>query len=161
VRLSQAELQKLMAGARAEEHRAVAAQLDEAAANLSFAKNELERREPLAESGVAPHQCMDQTCSALGAADASHAAKQAAVALMNAPPRTEDIAMAEANLALAQANLEGQRTQFAKTHLRSPIDGVVLRGYLPPGEVISIQPPTPILERYLPELSGHPSGCRS
>jgi hypothetical protein len=38
VRLSQAELQKLMAGARAEEERAVAPQLDEAAANLSFAK---------------------------------------------------------------------------------------------------------------------------
>jgi multidrug efflux pump subunit AcrA (membrane-fusion protein) len=37
VRLSQAELQKLMVGARAEEPSAVAAQLDEAAANLSFA----------------------------------------------------------------------------------------------------------------------------
>jgi len=142
-----------MAGARAEERRAVAAPLDEAAANPSFAKNELERRERLAESGVAPRQCMDQTCSALGAADASYAAKQAAVALMNAPPRTEDIAMAEANLAQAQADLEEQRAQFAKTHLRSPIDGVVLRRYLRPGDVISIQPPTPILERYLPELS--------
>ena len=97
---------------------------------------------------------------ALGA-DARYAAKHAAMALMNAPPRTEDIAMAEANLALGQANQEEQRAQFAETHLRSPIDGVVLRRYLRPGEVISIQPPTPILERYMPELSGHPSGCGS
>ena len=87
--------------ARAEERCAVAAQLDEAAANLFFAKNELERRERLAESGVASRQYMDQTRSALGAAEARHAAKQAAVAPINAPPRTEDIAIAEANLALA------------------------------------------------------------
>ena len=57
---------------------------------IYFAKNELERREPLAESGVASRQSMDQTRSALGAAEARYAAKQAAVALMNAPlePRT-------------------------------------------------------------------------
>jgi hypothetical protein len=34
--------------------------------------------------------------------------KQGAVALINAPPRTQDIAMAKANLALAQTNLEEQ-----------------------------------------------------
>jgi HlyD family secretion protein len=146
VRLREVELAKLMAGARPEERRAVAAQLDEAAANLSFAKNELERREPLAESGVASRQSMDQTRSALGVAEARYAAKGAAVALINAPPRSEDIAMAKANLALAQANREEQRAQFAKTQLRSPIDGTVLRRYLRAGEVIALQPPTPILE---------------
>src|SRR5215467_16232668 len=78
-----------MAGARAEERRGVAAQIDEAAANLSSAKNELGRRERLAESGVAVRQSMDQTCLALGA-DARYAAKHAAMALMNAPPRTEE-----------------------------------------------------------------------
>lgn len=104
---------------------------------------------------------MDETRAALGAAKARYAAKEAAVALMNPLPQTTDIAMTEANLALASANLEEQRAQLAKTQLRSPIDGVVLRRYLRPGEVINIQPPTPILERYLPELSGHPSGCGS
>src|SRR5437870_5414281 len=44
VRLREAELEKLLHGARPEERRAVAAQLDEAAANLSFAQHELERR---------------------------------------------------------------------------------------------------------------------
>ena len=89
MRLSQAELQKLMAGARAEEDRAVAPQLDEAAANLSFAKKEIECRERLAKSGAASRQSMDQTRSALGAAEARYAVKQAAVARINAPPRTE------------------------------------------------------------------------
>jgi multidrug resistance efflux pump len=87
---------------------------------------------------------MDQTRSALGARlKPVMRPKQAAVGLINAPPRTEDIAMAKANLALAQTNLEDQSAQFAKTQLRSPIDGVVLRRYFRPGEVISIQPPTP------------------
>jgi HlyD family secretion protein len=146
VRLREAELDKLLHGARPEERRQVAAQFDEAAANLSFAKHELERRTPLAQSGVASPQSMDQTRSALDAAQAQHAAKQAAVALINAPPREEDVAIAEANLTLARANLEEQRALFTKTQLRSPIDGVVLRRYLRTGEVISLQPPTPILE---------------
>jgi hypothetical protein len=52
---------------------------------------------------------MDQTRAALGASEGRCAAKQAAVALISAPHRTEDIAMAEASLALAQGNLEEQR----------------------------------------------------
>jgi len=40
------------------------------------------------------------------------------------------------------------------TQLRSPIDGVVLRRYLRPNEVISTQPPTPILE--VGDASRHP-----
>jgi HlyD family secretion protein len=146
VRQREAELEKLRVGARHEERRAVAAQLDEAAANLSFAKHEVERRTPLAESGVASRQSIDQTRTTLGAAEAQHAAKEAAVALINAPPRAEDVAIAQANLGLAHADLEEQRALFAKTQLRSPIDGVVLRRYLQSGEVVSIQPPTPILE---------------
>jgi HlyD family secretion protein len=145
VQRREAEIEKLLRGARSEERRAVAAQLDEAAANLSFAKHELERRTPLAQSGVASRQSMDQTRSALDAAQAQHAAKQAAVALINAPPRAEDVSIAQANLALARANLAEQRALFAKTQLRSPIDGIVLRQYLRAGEVISVQPPTPIL----------------
>ena len=146
VRQREAELEKLLHGARPEERRVVAAQLDEAVANLSFARRELARRAPLAQSGVASRQSMDQTRSALDTAQAQHAAKEAAVALINSPPRTEDVAIAQANLALARANLEERRALFTKTQLRSPIVGEVLRRYLRSGEVISIQPPTPILE---------------
>src|SRR2546430_2702106 len=79
-------------------------------------------------------------------AEAKHAANGAAVALINAGPRAEDVAIAKANLALARSNLEEQRALLAKTQLHAPIDGIVLRRYLRTGEVTSIQPPTPILE---------------
>ena len=146
VQLREAELDRLRHGARAEERRQIAAQLEEAAANLSLAKHELERRAPLAESGVASRQSIDQTHSALDVATAQYAAKQAAWALINAPPRAEDVAIAEANLSLARGNLDEQRALLGKTQLRSTIDGVVLRRYLRAGEVISVQPPTPIIE---------------
>ncbi len=146
LRLREAELDKLMHGARPEQRREAAAQLDEAAASLALAQRELQRLLPLTRSGVASRQSMDQTQSTLGVAAARHAAREAAAALINAPPRAEDVAMAQANLALARANLAEQRALLAKTQLRSPIDGIVLRRYLRPGEVISVQPPTPILE---------------
>src|SRR5262249_24077683 len=46
----------------------------------------------------------------------------------------------------AKADLDVQRSLLEKTQLRSPIDGIVLRRYLRPGETISIQPLMPILE---------------
>jgi HlyD family secretion protein len=146
VRLREAERDKLEHGARPEVREETRAQLDEAAAALALARSEYQRRAPLVRSGAASRQAMDQARSALDAAEARHLARAAAVALVNAPPRAEDVAIAEANLALAQANLAEQSALLAKTQLRSPLDGVVLRRYLQPGEVISLQPLTPILE---------------
>lgn len=54
--------------------------------------------------------------------------------------------MAEANLALTEANLAEQRAMLDKSQLRSPIDGIVLRRYLKTGETISNQPLMPILQ---------------
>ena len=100
----------------------------------------------LARSGVASRQSLDQIQSMLNVAEAKHAATKAAVALVNAAARAEDVAIAQANLALAKSNLEEQRALFAKTQLRAPIDGMVLRRYLRTGEVTSVQPPTPVLQ---------------
>jgi HlyD family secretion protein len=146
VRLREAELLELEHGARPEERRESAAELDQSAAELALAKREFDRRAPLVQSGVASREAMDQARSALDVAAAKHAASEAAVNLINAPPRAEDVEIARANLALARAALDEQRALLDKTQLRSPIDGIVLRRYLRAGEAISIQPPTPILE---------------
>ncbi len=146
VQLRTAERDKLAHGARPEERQEIRAQLDEAAAALALARREFERRAPLVKSGAASRQAMDQARSALDAAEARHLARAAALALINAPPRAEDMAIAEANLSLAQANLAEQRALLDKTRLYSPLDGVVLRRYLQAGEALSLQPPTPILE---------------
>jgi len=146
VSLRNAELEKLMHGARPEERRQAAAQVEKTAAGATLAKQELARRRPLAATGVASQQSLEQAVSSVQVAEASDIANRAALELINAPPRAEDVAMAQANLALAAANLDEQRVMFQKTQLHSPVSGVVLRRYLKTGETVSIQPLMPILQ---------------
>jgi HlyD family secretion protein len=146
VSLRKAELEKLLHGARPEERRQAAAQVDKSGAAVALAKQELARRRSLAATGVSSQQSLEQAVSSVQVADASDNTSRAALDLINAPPRGEDVAIAQANLALAEASLDEQRAIFQKTQLRSPIDGMVLRRYLKAGETISIQPLIPILQ---------------
>jgi HlyD family secretion protein len=146
VALRQAQLDKLLNGARPEEKQEAAARLDEAQASLAYARHEFDRQMPLAQTGAASRQSLDQTQSTLQTAQAKQAAVAAALALLDAPPRVEDVAIARANLALARADLAEQQALLEKTRLRSPIDGIVLRRYLRGGEAVGVTPPTPILE---------------
>jgi HlyD family secretion protein len=146
VRLRKAELEKLQHGARPEERRQAASQVQKTDASVALAKLELGRRRPLAANGVASQQSLEQAVSSVQVAEANDSVNRAALELINAPPRAEDVAIAEANLGLAEANLDAQRVLLQKTQLRSPIDGMVLRRYLKTGETISIQPLIPILQ---------------
>jgi HlyD family secretion protein len=145
-RLRQAELEKLLHGARPEERRQAVAQVEKTEAGVALARQELARRRSLAATGVSSQQALEQAVSSVHVADANDNATRAALELINAPPRGEDVAIAQANLALAEANLDEQRALFQKTQLRSPIEGVVLRRYLKTGETISVQPLIPILQ---------------
>jgi HlyD family secretion protein len=146
VALRQAQLTKLQNGARPEERQEAAAQLAEVRAGLAYAKREFGRQMPLAQAGASSRQSLDQSESSLQTADAREAAAAAALALLNAPPRVEDVAIDKANLALAHAQLAEQQAMLDKTQLRAPIDGIVLRRYLHGGEAVGVTPPTPILE---------------
>jgi HlyD family secretion protein len=146
VSLRKAELDKLLHGARAEERRQAAAQVERTTAGVALAKQELARRRPLTASGFSSQQALDQAVSSLQVAEANDNASRAALELINAPPRAEDVAIAQANLSLADATLQEQRVLLQKTQLYSPSDGVILRRYLKTGETISIQPLIPILQ---------------
>ena len=122
------------------------AQVEKTEAGVALARLELARRRPLAATGVSSQQSLEQAVSSLQVAEGSDNANRAALNLINAPPRPEDVAIAQANVDLAQGNLDEQRALFEKTQLRSPIDGVVLRRLLKTGETISIQPLMPIIE---------------
>jgi HlyD family secretion protein len=146
VALRQAQLTKLMNGARPEERQEAAAQLVGTQAGLAYAKREFGRQMPLAQAGASSRQLLDQSASSMQTAEAKEEAADAALALLNAPPRIEDVAIDKANLALARAQLAEQQAMLDKTLLRSPIDGLVLRRYLRGGEAVGVTPPTPILE---------------
>jgi HlyD family secretion protein len=146
VELREAELTKLLNGARPEERQQAAARVDELKARLTLTEQEFNRIQPLTARGVSSQQELDHTVSSHSEAVAQVNASAAALALINAPPREEDVAMARANLALEQAKLKEEQSLLAKEELRSPIDGVVLRRYLKSGETIAIQPLMPIVE---------------
>ncbi len=63
-------------------------------------------------------------------------------ALISAPPRPEDVAIATANLAAAKAQVADLDAKIEKTRMRSPINGIVLKRYKEPGETVSELPPT-------------------
>ena len=65
--------------------------------------------------------------SALHGAEAEYASAGAKLALLQAGPRPEEIAEAESQLAMAQADLTRARLSFAFCDTKSPIDGVVTR----------------------------------
>jgi HlyD family secretion protein len=145
VKLREAELQRLLNGARQEEREEARAQVADAEAALFLAKQNQGRRERLAEKGIVSTERMDETRSAMAAAVARKAIQMHRLELLLLPPRPEDVAKAEAEVAVARADAAEAKANLAKTLIRSPIDGVVLRRYRLAGETVSNQVPMPIV----------------
>lgn len=145
VKLREGELERLVNGARPEERREAQAQLLEADAALTLARLELERRRPLVEKGYASRETLDQLRSNLASAEAHRSALFERLALVQAPPRTEDVAIAQARLAAAQAARDEMRARLERTYVRAPVDGIVLQRYKRTGEAVADQMPTTIV----------------
>jgi len=136
------ELERLMNGAREEVRQAAQAAVAEAEANVRLAQEILQRRRPLAASGAASVETLDHARADYDTAVARRWRLAEELALLNAPPRPEDVAIAKANLEIARGDANALRAAIEKTRLRSPVDGVVLRRYRAAGETMSIQPAT-------------------
>jgi len=67
------------------------------------------------------------------------------LSLVDAGSREEDHARADAEVALARAALDEARAVLAKTFVRAPIDGVVLRKHRRAGETVSTQFESPVV----------------
>jgi HlyD family secretion protein len=145
VKLREAELQRLLNGARKEEREEARAQVADAEAVLFLAKQNRGRRERLAEKGIISTEQIDETRSAMAGAEARKAIQLRRLELLLLPPRPEDVAKAEAELAIACAGTAEAKANLAKTLISSPIDGVVLRRYRVAGETVSNQIPMPIV----------------
>jgi len=142
IQLRESELERLMNGAREETRQQAAAAVAEADAAVHLAQVIMERRRPLAESGFASAETFDRARADFDSATAHRRRLSEELALLNAPPRPEDVAIAKANLQIARSDADALRAAIEKTRLRSPVDGVVLRRYRAIGETVSIQPAT-------------------
>lgn len=140
--IREAELERLVNGARVEERRELAALVQQFRADRDFLETELKRQDPLAAKGVASRARLDQARSQFDAAEARLRAATERLTMIEAPARQDEVRAAEARVKAAAAQVDLAKTQLDKTTVRSPIAGTVLRLERRNGEVVSNQPPT-------------------
>ncbi|HEY0875089.1 MAG TPA: HlyD family efflux transporter periplasmic adaptor subunit [Vicinamibacterales bacterium] len=143
--LRQAELRRVRNGARPEERKEAAALLAEAEAVLRNARTDRERRERLLSERVISRTEADDARRAEQVASARVEAARQRLEVMMAGAREEDLARADAAVDLARGRLEDARAQLAKTVIRAPFDGIVLRRYRQKGESVSTEFDSPIV----------------
>jgi len=138
VQMQTARLEKLKKGPRAEERRQAVAAIQEQDATLNRVQRDLARQKLLFSRGYASNAQLEQAQSAQAVAAARKLSSAEALAQMDAGPRPEDVASAEAEVRLAQAQWEGAKAALEKTRIRAPSDGVILRIYRHPGEAVGL-----------------------
>ena len=138
------ELARLKAGARPEEISAARAQLREAEAAAALARSASERQAALAAKQATSKEAAERADADRDTAEARRDLAAQKLALLVAPPRSEDVGIAQSNLNAARARLAEIGAQIEKTVLRSPIDGVILKLYRRAGETVTNLPPTPV-----------------
>jgi HlyD family secretion protein len=140
VQRAQAALEKLQNGARPEERAASRAAMNEAQAAADNARLNYQRSQKLfAEGGIISQSVLDQAERDWKMAQARLESAQQNYKLVMAPPRAEDVATDQAELALARAQLAQAQDNYDNTFVHSPVEGVVVKRYMNPGESISYE----------------------
>lgn len=136
-------LLKLQNGSRPEEIAQAQAQLDSAEAADELAQQDLARISQLrsSRSGAASQQSLEQAQAQAAATAAAVAQARAALDLIEAGSRAEDIAGAEAQLRAAEAQLELLRHQITQGELIAPDHAVVRSRLREPGDMVSASTP--------------------
>lgn len=147
LREKEAELRKTVNGARAQERRQALAAVREAEAVMENARADMERRQRLYQAGVIAREEADRYEREYKVAKARYDAELQRQALVDDETREEDRSKAEAEVALAHAQLDEVRARYEKTFIRAPIDGVILRKHHRAGESVtnSANSPDPIV----------------
>jgi HlyD family secretion protein len=134
VESQQASVQKLHHGSRPEE-------IAQAQANVALAKADQVNAEQQWTGRAMSQQDLDSAKAALDTAQARLAVAKEALDLSALGPRAEDIAQAEGQLRVRQAQLDLLCRKLADAELVSPCDAVVRSRLLEPGEMVSPQRP--------------------
>ncbi len=141
----QAELLRLVNGARSQERRASEADLAAAQAALENSQREAERRHNLADHDMISRDEADRYERAYKVARAEYERASQEYSLVQADARDDERQRDEAAVAAARAQLAEARAFYEKTLIRSPIDGVILRKFRHTGESVSTQFDSPVV----------------
>jgi HlyD family secretion protein len=141
----EAELRRIVNGARAEERREAQAAMEAAKAVADNALRELNRRRPLYDLGAISREELEQSERNYQVALSHHREAAERHAIVNGDAREEDRSTAEAALAHARARAAAAAAMLAKTSAKAPLAGVILRKHMNAGELVSDKGDTPIV----------------
>ena len=132
-----AELRKVINGARNQERREAFASVEQNRAVMERARNEMDRRSQLFTDGIISREENERYVSQYNVALANYQEAVQHHSLIDDHAREEDVAASKASLQLSKSDLAGTQARFEKTLIRSPIDGVILRKHHRSGESVS------------------------
>jgi HlyD family secretion protein len=147
VNTKEAALRKVVNGARAQERSEALSSARANEAVMINAFSEKERREKLFSAGVISREEMERAVRESNVARANYQESVEHHSLIDDHAREEDVALAQADLQLAKAQLADSQAKYEKTLIKSPVDGTVLRKHHRNGESVSNSStvPDPIL----------------
>ena len=139
VQVAQAELAKLRRGLRPQEITQAREALRQAQALATETERNFKRQSGLLTSGASSQRTVDAARTARDQAAAGVGAAKAALSQASEGFRKEDIAAAEARLAVAQAAAAQATTALADTELMAPSSGTVIARVREPGSMVASQ----------------------
>jgi len=159
VEQSIADRKRIENGARTEERREARADYEQTLPNVENARRELERRRKLHQTGDISREELERAANAFESAQKQSQTVKEKYNVVNADARADDLARADAAIRLAEANVREFDAQIseaetrartaeanlAKTIIRAPISGVILRKRLKDGESVSPEHQTGIV----------------
>jgi multidrug efflux pump subunit AcrA (membrane-fusion protein) len=140
------ELANLYAWRRDEEVRRAQAAHEEAAAQVELADSELKRAQELIERGAIVQATMDQRRTTLKTANAALSRADAELALAQAGPTQEEIAVGMAAIEQARAEVARAEWELSRAEIRAPYDAVVTERFVDEGDSVTAMPRVEILE---------------
>jgi len=143
VHQAEAAYEKILNGSRAQERGESAAAMRQAEAVEASARADWDRRQKLFDAGVISQEELDHYHRDFNVAEQQFQASEQHFHLIDDRQRDEDIASAKAQLENARAQLDNSLAVYAKTFLRAPFDGTILRKHHRTGESITNSSVTP------------------
>jgi len=142
---SQARLQLLLEGTRAEDLKSAEDRLAQAQVELDAAQRDLDRLEGLADEGSATLKARDDARSRRDVAQRAVAAGRAQLDKLIAGPRHQEIEIARAQRAAATARAAAIEQQITDATVLAPTAGVLTERLAEPGEVLPPGAPLAVL----------------
>jgi multidrug resistance efflux pump len=124
-------------GARPQERKEYFAGMQQAETVETNARSDFDRNQKLFEAGIISREAMDHAQRDITVAEDQYESAKQQYHLVDDRSRSEDIASAKAQLDTARAQLADNDAIYAKTFLRAPFDGTILRKHHRTGESIT------------------------